>query len=390
MTTPANPNAVFSRRHDLDWLRIIAFGLLIFYHIGMFYVGWDWHVKSPYSNAGPEFAMMLLNPWRLSLLFFISGVAVRYLIDKRGAAVFATDRIWRLLPPILFGMIVVVMPQTYFELLARGAIEPGLLGFWPQYLTSLQIDGIIVPTWNHLWYVVYLLVYCLLIIPFLPLIRGIGNGPVGRRISSLWTGRRGPVALLFLIPVPFMIYGFLLDPQFETTHNLFWDWANHAHRFTMFLIGFQAAKSERFWQAVDHALPLALGYIIVFLPVFYVATEGSPPGWAGRDTVEWALRMARIVYAWAAILALMALARRVLNGDGPIRRYLTEAIFPFYILHQTLIIVAGVHLGRMELGIWTEFGLLTAITIGGCIAGYEIAKRIPLLRPVMGLKWRRK
>ncbi len=26
------------RRHDLDWLRIIAFGLLVLYHVGMFYV----------------------------------------------------------------------------------------------------------------------------------------------------------------------------------------------------------------------------------------------------------------------------------------------------------------------------------------------------------------
>jgi hypothetical protein len=28
------------RRVDLDWVRIGAFGLLIFYHVGMLYVSW--------------------------------------------------------------------------------------------------------------------------------------------------------------------------------------------------------------------------------------------------------------------------------------------------------------------------------------------------------------
>ncbi len=66
----------FPRRYDLDWLRIIAFGLLILYHSGMFYVTWGWHVKSVHAGPEAEWAMLLLNPWRLSLLFFISGVAL--------------------------------------------------------------------------------------------------------------------------------------------------------------------------------------------------------------------------------------------------------------------------------------------------------------------------
>ena len=77
MTEPS-PAPAFPRRYDLDWLRIIAFGLLIFYHTGMFYVTWGWHVKSVHVGTGAEWAMMLLNPWRLALLFFISGVALRF------------------------------------------------------------------------------------------------------------------------------------------------------------------------------------------------------------------------------------------------------------------------------------------------------------------------
>ncbi|MGB2176413.1 MAG: acyltransferase family protein, partial [Hyphomonas sp.] len=95
MTEPS-PAPAFPRRYDLDWLRIIAFGLLIFYHTGMFYVTWGWHVKSVHVGPDAEWAMMLLNPWRLALLFFISGVALRFAADKLGASTLARERAVRL------------------------------------------------------------------------------------------------------------------------------------------------------------------------------------------------------------------------------------------------------------------------------------------------------
>ncbi len=55
------------RRYDLDWVRIGAFMLLIFYHVGMYYVSWDWHVKSVHASHTIEPLMLLTNPWRLSL-----------------------------------------------------------------------------------------------------------------------------------------------------------------------------------------------------------------------------------------------------------------------------------------------------------------------------------
>ena len=70
------------RRYDLDWIRILAFGLLILYHVGMYYVTWDWHVKSPHASATLEPLMMLTSPWRMSALFLVSGVATAYLLAR--------------------------------------------------------------------------------------------------------------------------------------------------------------------------------------------------------------------------------------------------------------------------------------------------------------------
>ena len=66
-----------SRRHDIDALRVIAFGLLILYHVCMFYVlDWGWHVKSTYQAEWLQWPMQFVNQWRMPLLFVISGLAV--------------------------------------------------------------------------------------------------------------------------------------------------------------------------------------------------------------------------------------------------------------------------------------------------------------------------
>jgi glucan biosynthesis protein C len=383
---PANPNAVFTRRHDLDWLRIIAFGLLIFYHIGMFYVTWGWHVKSPYASEAAEPLMQLLNPWRLALLFFISGVAIRFLSDKIGSLKFALDRSWRLFPVILFGMYFVVAPQSYFELRTDGVIEAGFGDFYRQYAGEFGGPwSIHTPTWNHLWYVVYLFVYCLVLAPLIPAMRWLAESRLGGAFARLWTGPTAVLALVFVPIIPFWIYRATIDPMFPTTHGLFDDWANHAHRMTILLMGYFAAKSPRFWSAVRTGLPWVLGLTVILgVSLSYV--------WANWEMMSetallWPARLARVLFAWTMILSLLGLSQRFLKGDGPIRRYLTEAIFPWYILHQTITVSAGYALGQLTLGVWTEFALLTIATIGGCALGFEIIRRIPPFRPVMGLKF---
>jgi hypothetical protein len=71
-----------NRLYFLDWIRIFAFCVLIFYHTGMYYVSWDWHVKSPFASDAIEPLMILSSPWRLGLLFMISGVATAFMLKK--------------------------------------------------------------------------------------------------------------------------------------------------------------------------------------------------------------------------------------------------------------------------------------------------------------------
>ena len=395
------PVAAATRRHDLDWIRVGAFLLLILYHVGMFYVPWDWHVNSPRPVDWLEPVMQLTNPWRLTLLCLVSGAATRFLFErfetqgKGGARRFAGSRTVRLLPPLLFAMFVIVPPQSYYEVVeaARGlgvadpAHSPWLADFWLKYVTGTggwcDADGCLpTPTWNHMWFVAYLLVYSLLLAVLLPVLRRLL--PVMQ--AGLERGLRG-WGLLIWPMVWLALIRWTLAPVFPITHDLTGDWYNHALSFSAFLFGFVSGRSEA----------LKAGYERLRRPALVLALLA----WAGWAAYAWAYRAddavppealragMRLVYAldqWAFIVAILGYGARYLNRGGPWLRYLTLGVFPFYIVHQTVIVVAAHNLAAWKLPQPLEAGLVIAATFAGCFATYELARRAGWLGLLLGVK----
>jgi len=371
-----------ARRYDLDWLRIIAFGLLIFYHVGMFYVTWGWHVKSDYASPFAEPLMRMVNPWRLALLFFISGVAIRFATDKaESLRRFAWSRVTRLGLPLLFGLYVWVMPQAYYQALQSGEFTGSIIAFYPDYVALQQAFSMITPTWNHLWYLAYVLTYILVTLAILPWLRRI---PESRAWQALIAR---PTIVVFVLILPFVINETWMTPVYPTTHDLINDWANHAHRFMIFLIGFFVAKDPRFWNSVDKVWKLAPVLAIV---AWIVLQNGeSISDWAQQFTSDTPLRFffsyVAVIYAWSCILTLLGFGQRFLNRESPQLRYLTGAIFCYYVLHQTIIVVAGYYLTGHQFGGAVESALLLAITVAGCMLGYELVRRIPKIGILFGV-----
>lgn len=375
------------RRYDLDWVRIGAFMLLILYHVGMYYVTWDWHVKSPHASATIEPLMMLTSPWRLSLLFLVSGVATGYLLARQGSGRFLRLRSTRLLIPLVFGMLVIVPPQSYLEVVEKLRYARGFAEFYRLYITGFHgfcrgNDCLIMPTWNHLWFIAYLWVYTVVLYmavraapPVIPWLRRLAE----RRLSGvgilLW-----PLAYLCAIRVG-------LAGKFPANHALMGDWYNHALYFGIFLLGFALAGVRGAWATLERARWITLGLALLawaFLIAYFGAYSDD------ADIPPLALRsFARGIFGaeqWLAIAAVVGFAHRHLNQDNAARHYLTSAIFPVYILHQTVIVVVAHALKPSHLYPSVEGVLLVLVTAATCFLSYEVIRRVRLLRPLFGLE----
>jgi len=374
-----------TRRYDLDWVRICAFALLILYHVGMYYVTWDWHVKSPRASSSLEPLMLLVNPWRLPLLFLVSGAATSFMLARGGRGL-AGARSKRLLVPLIFGMLVVVPPQSYFEVVEQLHYDGSYWQFWGRYLafdgTFCDRDGCLkLPTWNHLWFVTYLWVYTMVALLALRL--------APRDLLDRWSRQLERVGGPWLLLIPAAVLAIAriaLRDRFPETHALVGDWYNHAQYFPVFVAGLLLARTTAPWESLRRARFVNAGIALVAyasLLAYYASFNDSHPP---PDLLRMAARVAFALFCWAAIVAILGFARAIAPGDSAARRYLTEAIFPFYIIHQTAIVAFAHWLAPWKLPLLIEGALLIGATVVCSVGGFEIVRRVSWLRPLFGLK----
>lgn len=385
-----------SRRHDIDALRVIAFAILILYHAsGVYQVDSDFHIVSSYRNEWLDYVRIVFNRWRMPLLFAISGIAIGLALPGRQPARFAITRTWRLLLPLVFGMLFIVPIQAYCEGVSRGTLEPGFTAFllrylqlrpWPDGTFTGGEHGV---TWNHLWYLAYLWAYTLILLVLAPLLQS----RRGQRLRS-WLVRPRPPVLLLLPAVIFLLYLVVLKPRFPENHAFVGDWYLHAEYFSVFLLGYAIAREESFWQQVQRLrwpmLAIAVGSIAVELALKW-AGQHLPAGQipSALQAVPWGTieRAARALYMWSALLAIFGWGYAALNRPMRWLPYATEAVYPWYILHQSLIVLIAWWLIPLRLGPWLEPTLVIGLTIVGCLVLHELLiRRVRLLRPLFGLK----
>ena len=367
----------------MDWLRIGAFALLILYHIAMVFVPWNFHVKSAHVEDWATLPMLATNAWRLTLLFVVSGYASRALLRRSaGVGGFVRNRSWRLLVPLAFGMAVIVPPQPWVELVVKHGFGGSLASFWlHDYFRFQAIAGVPLPTWNHLWFVAYLWVYTVLLAICLAVVRV-------PRLQEAFDRAFAGVGVL-LIPMFYLIcihaWWF---PMAAETHALVGDAMAHLSYFPAFLFGFALAGSPIAMTAIARWWPLAA----VLAILSYGAILAVELAWPG-DTIapRWVYRpygVAHAVQQWSGIVALVGIAERWWNRDAPIRATLTEAVFPFYLIHQTIIVVVMYWLLPAALPAWAEFAILLTATVTGCWLFYIGGRAMPWLRPAIGLRSR--
>ena len=392
--------AANERRHDVDGIRVGAFALLILYHVGMVYVAdWGYHIKSPSTAEWLQWPMVAVNRWRMPLIFLVSGLALGLSSPGRHPGRMAVRRTGLLLVPLVFGMLAVVPIQAWVEARANGAFQAG---FGPFMLRYLQLRpwpeggfagagfGV---TWNHLWYLAYLWTYTVLLAIGLAVRRGIRPGDRERTPSAV-----GPTAIAWLATLPvawwfFALYA--LEPRFGDTKALIGDWAQHAKYLPVFLFGFWLAHRPDWWTAVraHRRMPLVLGLIGlgVYMALRVAGRALSAEEVAALPDLDWRAISdgAHALYAWNALLAILGYAAAWLNRPRRWMPYANRAVYPWYILHQSLIVPLAALLIPLALPGPVEAGLVLAGTVIGCaVLHHFVVLRVRVLQPLFGVRIR--
>ena len=376
-----------NRRHDIDALRALAFGLVILYHVAMYYVaGWDWHLKSQHAADWLQWPMRAINLWRMDLVFLVSGLAIGFLRRGHTPGALLRQRSLRLLLPLAFGMAVLVPFQPYAQAVANGSIEPGFGRFllryftggpWPKGAFDGWDAGV---TWNHLWYLPYLWLYTAVLALVLPAL----DSRFGHQLRGAFLGLRG--ARLLLVPaLPLLLYSAFLWPHFPVKHDLVHDGWLHAVYFTLFLYGYWIGLDKGLWEEATRLRWTALALaVVVFAALVTLRSWYSPADASARQWLRWLADL----YLWSALVSILGWAHLKLNRPWPWLDWANESVYPWYMLHQTLIIVLIVWLAPLGLGPVLEPVLLVAGTILGCWGITSLVRRSAWLRPLFGLKKR--
>ena len=369
------------RRYDLDWLRVIVFGLLIFYHVAMFFVApdWGWHIKNNHTYEWIKYPMLFLNQWRLPILFVISGMGTSYALSKRNAGQFAWERTKKLLLPLIFGMLVIVPPQVYIEKLSKGLIKGSYFDFWPsQAFIGEYPEGNL--SWHHLWFIPYLLLFSLVLIPVFLYLRKNPDCGVLRLTAKISNTKWG----LYWFVVPLYLMESFIEPFFEETHALVGDWFVILNSITLFFFGFLLVSvKEVFWSTVEKNRKSYLWCGSIAFALFLLLITAFEDGYV-RHFIE---ALVYVVSFWSWILTLFGYASKYLNKPSHVLTYCNQAVYPFYILHQTVTVILGYFVMHLEWNFAAKFLFLSLGTFLISWLVYEgFIRRWLLIRPFFGIQ----
>ena len=362
------------RRYNIDWTRVIAFDLLILYHVGMIFVPWHYHIKNNITSEGFVIPMMFLNQWRLPLLFVISGMGTCYALSYKTGKTFLRERTLRLLVPIIFGMLILIPPQVYVERLSQGVNYKSFLDFYAQLFNGTYPNGNL--SWHHLWFIVYLFFYTLIFTPVFIYIR---SNPNHRFIELLKNSLRKYPAYILLFPIPLIIIESILYPIYGYTLSFWRDWYTLSFYGTLFLYGFiLIAIKDIFWNLLEKYRFYFLIMALILTPTFFALL---------RTKYQSLIYVVRLYNLWAWVLLLLGYSTKFLNKPSALLTYRNEAVYPFYILHHTVLLILGFYIVQLNINIAFKFLMLVVGTFGIVWLIYELLiRKYRLFRFLFGMK----
>ena len=344
-----------NRRYDIDWLRVIAIGLLLIYHIGIVFQPWGVFIGFIQSDKPMEslwIPMLMLNVWRIPLLFFVSGMGVCFAMRKRRWNELLLERTRRILLPFLFGIVFIV---------------PVHLIIWQVYYKQ---DITYTISQSHLWFLANIFIYVILLLPLFYYLKNKENGNIERWLIKLFGNPFG----ILIITSAFVIEALLVNPDTYETYSM------TLHGFLLgllsFLFGFLCVYTGRsFWQTILKWRWLYLSASIILFFIRLTVFELKAPNYMiALESNLW-------------IFSAFAFAHKYLNRPSKTLSYLSQGAYPIYIIHMIFLYLGSFLIIPLDIPETLEFVMVVAFTCIGCFVFYDlIIRRVKIIMPLFGLK----
>jgi peptidoglycan/LPS O-acetylase OafA/YrhL len=345
------------RRYDIDWLRVIAIGLLLIYHIAIVFQPWALFIgfiKSDESLEAVWKPMTMINVWRIPFLFFVSGMGLYFAMRKRNWKQLLRERTKRILLPFAFGIVAITPLHMYI--------------FQKYYHMSLGYY----PHQGHLWFLGNIFMYVLLLLPVFYLLRKHGNGKIKRTLLAVMSHPAGPLLIsLFFVAEVMVVKPQMFALYAQTWHGFF-------NGLLAFLFGFLLVYSgKEFWQTVLKWRWLYVALAAVLYGIRYVIFATEAPGYL----------MALESNCW--IFGVFGFGYAYLNKPSKTLSYLRQAAYPVYIIHMFVLYAGAMLILPLQIPVLLKF--IGIVAFAGLVSYliYEfIIRRIGFLRPLFGLNWK--
>ncbi len=378
---PSSPRQAY-----LDWLRVIAIVGVLFFHSAMPYVSdWGWHIKNKEtSNILQEFNAFL-HRFRMPLLFFISGTVSYFMLQNRSSGGFIGLRFRRLFIPLLLGMLIIVPPQVYMERLKQG-FQGNFLDFYPTiFTTGAYPKGNL--SWHHLWFILYLLVYDVVCAPlFVWLISANGKAFL-QKLNRLAKGR-----LIYLFIIPGVLVYTFFSLKYPETNDLVHDYAYLPYWLFFLLAGFICIANPVFMDSIERNRRIS--FAVAFLSLIsinYLRWNDIEP-WKiiadyEHDWRTYAYMALSAISAWMWVLTAVGYGKKYLNKSSKALNYINQAVYPFYVLHQTVIVILTFYVVRAPDGVGLKYMFTVIATFFISMGIFHLfIKPYPIMRFLFGMK----
>lgn len=373
------------RLHYIDWIRVLAFLLLIIFHCAVPFTKFPWEIKNAESSAFLDTVIMWLHQWRLPVIFFIAGVGVRFSLKKRSILQFMGERFVRLFIPLAFAMFFITPIQVYFEWLQEGTVSGSYFNFYPSVYEFVPYpDGTL--TWSHMWFVAYLFVFTILLLPVFSLSKIRVLSKAKQKLNGLF---KTPV-LHVLLAAPFIAYYFAYYIEWPEQGSLIDDWFVFNSSITYYFFGFFLGNLPAFWETCKKYRRYFLAVVVVlafFLIKDYYWDVTLPKE---QDNRLYWYGVLDGFHIWFIICAVIGYSMKYLNFSNKYLTYLNTAVYPFYILHQTIIVASGYYVTQWNAPILVKFLALVVLCGLGIWSLYHfIIRKTKLTRVLFGLRLKR-